>query len=153
MGKRRGRPPKGVDHVDSLPGDPEEKERLKVILQAIIGELPVQEACRRLSVSESRFHELRQQALAGMLLGLAPRPPGRPPAEPEPDRVQELKAKVRFLEEELQISRVQAEVAAVNPSILRDPVPPRKKKGSTPPRTRRSGRRRRPVISDDTSRG
>jgi transposase-like protein len=150
MGKRRGRPPKGIDHVDSLPGDPEEKERLKVILETLTGDLPVPEACRRLSISESRFHELRQQALTGMLSGLAPRAPGRPPAEREPDQVQELKAQVRFLEQELQISRVQTEIAVVDPSLLRDPVPPRKKKVSSPPRTRRSGRRRRPVISDDT---
>ncbi len=45
MGKRRGRPPKGIDHVDSLPGDPAEKDRLKVILLTITGALPVQEAC------------------------------------------------------------------------------------------------------------
>ncbi len=146
----RGRPPKGLDHVDSLPGDPEEKERLKTILATLTGDLQVKEACQKLSISESRFHELRQSALTAMLEGLAPRPPGRPQKEREPEGVRELRARNRWLEEELQISRVQTEIAAWKPSMLRDPVLPQKTRDSSPKRTRRSGRRRRPVDGNDT---
>jgi transposase-like protein len=139
MGKRRGRPPLGVDHVDSLPGDPAEKERLKVILKAITAEIPVKEACRRLAVSESRFHELRQQALLGMLEGLAPRPSGRPPREREPQEVVELRARNRFLEEELEVSRLQTEIAAWKPSLLREVLSSCEKGGSSSGRNSRRG--------------
>jgi len=144
MAKRRGRPPKGVDHVDSLPGDPEEKQRLKIILKAIAGTIPVKEACRLLSVSESRFHELRQQALSGMLEGLAPRPPGRPPREQESQEVVDLRARNRYLEEELEISRLQTEIAAWKPSILREVLSSREKGGASSGRSSRRGWSRRP---------
>ena len=53
----RGRPPKGLSHVDSIPGDPEAKRRLKAILATMSGDLTVKEACEHLGVSESRFHD------------------------------------------------------------------------------------------------
>jgi transposase-like protein len=146
---RRGRPPKKLGHVDSLEGDATSKERLKAILETLSGELSVPEACERLGVSETRFHELRQSALEAMLQGIEPRPPGRPRKEPEEDEeVAYLKARLAWLEEELQISRVRTEIALVNPKLLRDPIPypppsrPEKRgssaKGS---KRRRSGKR------------
>jgi transposase-like protein len=138
----RGRPPKGLSHVDSLEGDAAEKERLKTILATLNGDLPVREACRRLEVSESRFHELRHSALQSMLAGLAPRPPGRPAQEREPKEVQELRERVAWLEEELEISRLRTEIAMWKPSLLRDPEPPPEKKGSSSKRKGRRGRRR-----------
>jgi transposase-like protein len=150
MGKRRGRPPKGIDHVDSLPGDPAEKERLKVILMTITGALPVQEACRQLNISESRFHELREQALFGMLDGLAPRPSGRPRKEREPEEVIELRARNRWLEEELEISRLQTEIAAWKPSLLREVLNSRKKRGPSSRRNSPSGSSGRPGEEANT---
>lgn len=126
--------------MDSLPGDSAEKERLKAILATLSGELPAKEASEQLGVSESRFHELRQAALKGMLSGLAPRPPGRPPKERESPDVQALQERVAWLEEELEISRLRTEIAMWKPSLLRDPAPPPEKRGSS---SKGKGRRRR----------
>jgi len=146
----RGRPPKGLSHVDSLSGDAAEKERLKTILATILGELPVQEAAARLGLSESRFHELRQSALRGMLAGLAPRPPGRPAKKREPKEVKDLRERVAWLEEELEISRLRTEIAMSNPALLRDPVPAPKKKGPSSKSQRRPRRRGKGGDTDDT---
>jgi hypothetical protein len=146
---RRGRPPKGLAHVDSLEGDAASKERVKVILASLSGDLTVPEACERLGMSETRFHELRRTALESMVSGIAPRPPGRPPKEPEEDEeVAYLKARLAWAEEELQISRVRTEIALVNPKLLRDPIPwppPERpeKRGSSAKRQARRRRRRR----------
>jgi len=136
----RGRPPKGLSHVDSLPGDEASRAKLKTILATLLGELTVAEATERLGISESRFHELRRQALEGMMTGLEPRSPGRPPAPREAEEVTELRERLSWLEEELEISRLKTEIAMWNPSLLRESVPKRsKKKGSSP-----SGRSRDP---------
>ncbi len=130
----RGRPPKGLSHVDSLPGDEASKAKLKTILATILGELTVAQARKRLGVSETRFHELRRQALEGMLSGVTPRPAGRPPAPREPEEVTELRERVAWLEEELEVSRLQTEIAMWKASLLRESVVERfkKKEGSSP---------------------
>jgi transposase-like protein len=138
----RGRPPKGLSHVDSLEVDEEAKARLKAILATLGGELSVKEACAELGVSESRFHALRQSALQGLLAGLAPRPPGRPAKEREPPEVTALRERVAWLEEELEISRLRTEVAMENPSLLRIPARPGKKGGASSKRRDRRRRRR-----------
>jgi hypothetical protein len=151
---RRGRPPKGLGHVDSLEGDEAAKERIKTILQTLSGELSVPEACGRLGVGETRFHELRRSALEGMLAGIEPRPPGRPPREPEEDEeVAYLKARLAWTEEELQIARTRTEIALFNPKLLRDPVPyppPERpqKRGSSANRSHRRRHRNRDGTSD-----
>jgi hypothetical protein len=146
---RRGRPPKRLGHVDSLEGDAQTKDRLKAILATLTGDLSVPEACERLEMSETRFHELRRLALEGMEAGIAPRPPGRPPKEPEEDEeVTYLKARLRWLEEEVQILRTRTEIALVNPELLRDPIPypppgRGEKRGSLPKGQKRARRRKR----------
>jgi transposase-like protein len=127
----RGRPPKGLTHIDSLTPDPESRKRLKAVLATLMGQMTVAEACSRLSLSESRFHELRRRALSGMVDGLEPRPPGRPPQPVEDEEVSSLKKQVDHLREELQISRLRTEIALWKPSLLRDPVRPPEKKGSS----------------------
>jgi len=130
--------------VDALSGDEASKDRMKTILATLAGDLSVPEACARLGMSESRFHELRHVALTAMLEGLAPRPPGRPPREPEEDeQVTRLKERLAWTEEELEVSRTRTEIAMVNPELLRDPVSlPLQKKGSSPQKRRRTAPRR-----------
>ena len=144
----RGRPPKGLAHVDSLSGDATSKHRMKAILATMAEDLSVPDACARLGIGESRFHELSRQALEGMLEGLAPRPAGRPPTPPEEDEeVSRLKGRIGWLEEELEIARLRTEIAVWKPSLLRDPIsPPSQKKGSSP----KTKRRKRPRKGDDT---
>ena len=116
----RGRPAKGIGHVDGLDGPEEQKRRLRVILATLTGERSVAEACALLELSEARFHELRQQALAAALAGLDPGPSGRPRRQPEapPTRVGELEDEVRRLRIELQAARVRTEIALVMPQLL-----------------------------------
>jgi transposase-like protein len=139
-----GRPPKGLGHVDALPGDAPTKERMKAILATLAEDLSVPEACERLGIGASRFHELRRLALEAMRDGLAPRPPGRPPNPPEEDEeVTRLKGRIDWLEEELEISRLRTEIAMWKPSLLRDPVSsPPEKGGSSSRRVRRRRRRK-----------
>jgi transposase-like protein len=127
----RGRPPKGLTHIDSLTPDPESRKRLKAVLATLMGQMTVAEACSRLSLSESCFHELRHRALAGMIDGLEPRPSGRPPNPVEDEEASALKRQVDDLREELQISRLRTEIALWKPSLLRDPVRTPEKKGSS----------------------
>ncbi len=147
----RGRPPKGLAHVDALTGDAEAKGRMKAILATMAGDLSVAQACERLGISESRFHELRHLALEGMLTGLEPRAPGRPPKEPEESAsVSRLKEQLSWMEEELEIARVRTEIAIWKPSLLRDTVSlPPQKKGSSQKHPR-SKPRRKPADRSDT---
>lgn len=116
-----GRPPKKSNLVDNLPAGEQEKERLRVILQTVSGELTVAQACELLDISETRFHDLRRQALEGALGALTPKPAGRPVSkEPEPEEVQTLREQVKDLEFELQTARVKTELAIAMPHVLRE---------------------------------
>lgn len=116
-----GRPPSRLAHVDRLDGPEGRKHRLRVILQTLTDEGSVAAACRELGVSESRFHDLRRQALQGALDGLAPRPSGRPrkAVATEPDRVQALEHQVQELEVDLEAQRIRAELALVMPHLMK----------------------------------
>jgi hypothetical protein len=113
------RPSKGIEHVDSLCGDDASKARLRAVLATITGELSVEEACAILSLSPSRFHELREEALSGALLALAPRPAGRPPAPKEEALVAALRRENAELRHDLEAARTRAEVALLMPGLLR----------------------------------
>jgi transposase-like protein len=126
--------------VDSLPGDDAAKERLRTVLATLTGDLTVPEACRQLSISETRFHDLRRTALEAMLEGLTPKPPGRPRAPAEDEEVTKLRQENAWLTEELEIARVRTEIATWKPSLLRPSVPAPEKKGSSPNRRRRRRR-------------
>jgi transposase-like protein len=119
---RRGRPPKKLKHVDKLEGDESSKERLKVILETLFGALSVEAACRRLGVSEPRFHALRQQVLEAAVKSLEPRPVGRPPKQvsPEQAKVEELEQRNRELLVDLQVARTRTEIALTMPHLLKD---------------------------------
>ena len=142
----------GLSHVDSLPGSAEDRERLKVILSTIAGELTVAEASARIAVSESRFAELRALALAGALAALAPRPAGRPRTkEEEPDEAAKLRTRITDLELDLACACVKTEIALVMPKLLvreEEPLPEAKKGGPHPTSLRLGG-----ASSPATSRG
>lgn len=116
-----GRPSEGVGHVERLEGPQELKRRLRLILETLVGRLSVSEACEQLGVSASRLHELRRQALGGALGALMPRPPGRPAAAASgaSSREQELEARIRELEVDLQAALVRTELALAMPQLFR----------------------------------
>ena len=73
-----GRPIKGVELVNNLEGEQDQKDSLKIILGTITGEMTIIQACEKLGIKESRFHELREKVLQSALDGLKPKPSGRP---------------------------------------------------------------------------
>ena len=127
-----GRPPGGVSHVMPLDGFAEQKHRLRVILDVLSGALSVRQACELLRVSESRFHQLRTEALQGALDSLAPRPSGRPRSAKVEDsaQVEQLREQIRQLELELQAALVRTELALAMPQVLMDRVAGVNKKNS-----------------------
>jgi transposase-like protein len=138
----RGRPPLKSALVDALPGPEEDKRRLRLILATVSGELTVAQACEQLGVGETRFFDLRRQALESALAGIAPKEPGRPQQQesPEAARIRELQQQLEDLKFQLYTSKVKAELAEVMPHVLKDlknserTKPPRrvKKKGLRP---------------------
>ena len=116
----KGRPPLGPELVEHLDGSDPAKQRLKVILQTLTGEKTVTEACAELSVSESRFHELRSEWLQQSLVPLEPKPLGRPKPvlTPEQAQLEELRELVQKLEKELVRSQVKEELALSVPQLF-----------------------------------
>ena len=74
----RGRWPDGPEYIDKLQGSVEAKERLKAILDTMYTQTRALEACARLDISETRFHQLREAGLQGALTAIESRPAGRP---------------------------------------------------------------------------
>jgi hypothetical protein len=129
-----GRPNFGVNHVDGIDAPKEEKRRVKIVLQTMTEELSVEEACRRLSIGPSRFHELRREVLEGALAGARPGRPGRPRKEEskEERKIRRLEGRIRDLEEELQLSLLRTELAVALPHVFHpELVPSLEKKGSS----------------------
>lgn len=115
-----GRPNKGVGHIEKLNIDEATKERVRAILSTINGEISVKEAAEMLDISESRFHELRDEFLQGGAQRLEPRPKGRPGKEidPKDKEIGTLKERIRDLEIEVETARVREEIALVMPEVL-----------------------------------
>ncbi len=108
---RPGRKPAGPKLVEGLPGSDFAKRRLEQILRTVSGEVTIEEACTELGISRTRFYDLRQSLLEGMVEHLEPRPAGRRPEQPEvPEDVTFLKRKVAQLELELKATEVRAEL-------------------------------------------
>jgi transposase-like protein len=134
----RGRQPSGPEYVASLPGSEQAKQRLQVILETMTGDYGVQEACRRLDISEQRFYQLRTELLQAALERLEPRPAGRPPqSQVEETDVELLKARVSELEIELKAAQLREEIAVAMPHVVHHPEAAEKK---TTPRPRRQAR-------------
>lgn len=119
---KRGRPPKGPSLVDGLDGSDAAKERFKIILRTLSGELSVEEACALLGVGEARFYELRTLVLQTALNDLEPRKTGRKPAPPptaEEERLQQLKAENEELKIELRAAQIREELWATMPHVMK----------------------------------
>ena len=114
------RPLDGVGHVDRLAGPEDLKQRLKVVLETVVGSKSVAQACEELQISESRLHELRHEALEGALQALMPKPAGRPATPPTTtSREEELLARIDELEVDLQAALVRTELALAMPQLFR----------------------------------
>jgi Spy/CpxP family protein refolding chaperone len=107
--------------VDRLDGADAEKHRLRIVLETISGERSIEQACEELQVSDSRFHELRREALQAALDGLAPGAPGRPKHEDQAadrERLEAVERELRELKIELQASYTRTEIALAMPHVL-----------------------------------
>jgi hypothetical protein len=122
---RTGRKPTGPQIVERLEGSLSAKQRLEAILETIAGQLTVPEACARLGIGESRFHDLRNQTLQATLSTLEPRRLGRPPkrTSPEQGEIDALKAEVDRAHKELAVADVQVSLACIHPGLL-EGLPP-----------------------------
>ena len=114
---RRGRKPKGAELITNLEGSEPACERLRRIVETLAGRASVADVCAELGIGESRFHQLRSDALQAALDSLEPRPAGRPPqaASPVDVRIAELERELRELKWELQACQIRLELADVLP--------------------------------------
>jgi hypothetical protein len=145
----RGRKPSGPALVERLPGSPQARQRLRVILETLAGTCRIGEACARLGVSEQRFDQLRAQVLQAGLDSLEPRPLGRPARAAPAAAVTALQARVTALETERAAAQVREEIALVLPAVQVAAGVPEKKQPGGARRSRRAAGSR----GDDRRRG
>ncbi len=129
---KRGRPPKGEKLVCELEGSEHAKARTRIILETISGKKSVRDACDELGIKEARFHELKKEALAGMVESLEPKPAGRPAkmSKEEAARVADLEREVAKLQVELKAAEIREELArgGILPNEENEPVKKKVKK-------------------------
>jgi transposase-like protein len=143
-----GRYPAGAELVEYLDGSVRAKERLRVILETMMGPGRVQEACARLGICEQRYRQLRQALLQAALDSLEDRPAGRPRRAAEPAEVAALRQQLAELQRALQVAQVREEIALALPQVSQPTPDPAGAAGSArekkrrPPRSRRAPARR-----------
>jgi hypothetical protein len=135
----RGRIPAGPESVEHLDGSDKAKERLRVILETIMGRRRAQEACALLDISEQRYRQLRETLLQAALASLEDRPAGRPRRPEEPEEMTALRRHVAELERELEVARVREEIALALPQVNR-PGPDQPASPGAPKKKRRRRR-------------
>jgi hypothetical protein len=121
----RGRPPSGPKLVEGMEGSQLARQRLKVILQTVAGELSIPEACAQLGISEPRFHELRAEWMQGAMQLLEPKPVGRPTRQPSPEaaRMESLEQQVQELKIDLRAAQIREQLALLMPHVLKARTP------------------------------
>lgn len=131
---RTGRKPLAAGHVDRLQGSEHARQRMRLLLQCMLGEKTIPEACEELGICEARFHTLRQRWMQESLALLEPRRTGRPCKEPSREELQQrasrLERENQQLTQQLREARVQLEVA----QIVAAPLEPLKKTDRPLPR-------------------
>ena len=135
----RGRKPPGPEFVYRLVGTAEQKERLKAILETLLGQRRLTEASADLEITPQRFHMLREQAMQGAMDALAPRPLGRPPQTPTPqqERIDALECENELLRRALESSGLRTEIAVL---LAGRQQPGEKKRAAAAAAGRRGGR-------------
>ena len=124
---KRGRPPKGEKLVEELEGSEHAKVRTRIVLETITGKKSIRDACDELSIQEARFHELKKEALSGMVESLEPQPAGRPAkmTKEEAVRIAELERENAELQVKLKAAEIREELA--RGGILPEEEPVKKK--------------------------
>jgi hypothetical protein len=133
------RPNKGVEHVEGVQASEAAKERLRLVLETLSGEVSVEEACARLGVSGARFAQIRKEALVGAATALEPGRAGRPPAAAPDPELERLRREVKDLRRDLEASRIREEIAIVMPHVLLPPTRSEEKGGGKAKRGGKSG--------------
>ena len=115
------RKPKGTELVTNLAGSDVAQARLKRIVDSLAERATVAEVRAELGVGESRFLQLRCEALQAPLDRLEPRAAGRPaqPVSPADARVAELERQLRELKWELHACQIRLELAEALPGLVR----------------------------------
>jgi hypothetical protein len=113
----RGRISAGPEYVEHLQGSPKAKQRLRVVLETMMGKWRVSEACDHLGICEQRFRQLREELLQAALHRAEDRPAGRPCRPAEPPEMAELRGQLEALERELQVTQVREEIALALPRV------------------------------------
>jgi hypothetical protein len=92
------------------------RERCRVLMQVISGDLTMEAAATQLGISRQRLHELRERMTAVSVASLEPQSPGRP-AAPAPDakddEIAQLRAELGRTKRDLDCAMIRAEIAMV----------------------------------------
>jgi hypothetical protein len=125
-----------VAHLD---GSPRAKERLKLVIATLAGQVTVVSACRKLGISEAMFYKLRNRVLQVCLEDLEPKPVGRPPqmVPEDRERMNALVTEVEDLQNELAAQTVRLELAQALPRLGWGAGPVKKTNRPTPSRRKR----------------
>lgn len=141
-----GRPPMGSKLVDRFPASEDAKMKLKAILDSVAGATSIPEACVKLGISETRFYQLREDALFAALQSLEPAAMGRPRKENvfSEAEVDVLHKKIANLENDLVTSQTKTMIATTFPHLLKREVDEKKTNPKEEPsRSRKAERKRR----------
>ena len=113
----RGRIPVGPEVVEQLQGSEKAKERLRVILETMTGDLRIDDACARLGICEQRFRQLRAALLQAAVGILEDQPAGRPRQPEEPAETAALRRQLEAMQRELRAAQVREEIALALPHV------------------------------------
>ena len=117
---RLGRKPTGTKLLDKFTASPQAHDRMRVVLQTLMGETTIPEACTKLGIGEAMFHRIRDQVLRAGLDALEPKPMGRPRTATSASSsvVAALEQENQDLKIELHAAEVRAEIAQSMPHVL-----------------------------------